>query len=57
MAEARIPARIMIDCSHGNSGKEPEKQVEVGLQVSTQIADGDTRIFGVMIESHLKAGR
>src|SRR5688572_29708733 len=54
---AGIPARIMIDCSHGNSGKEPEKQVEVGRQVASQIADGDARIFGVMIESHLKAGR
>ena len=57
MAEAGIPARIIIDCSHGNSGKEPEKQVEVGRQVATQIAEGDARIFGVMIESHLKAGR
>ena len=57
MAEAGIPARIMIDCSHGNSGKEPEKQIEVGRQVASQIADGDARIFGVMIESHLKAGR
>jgi 3-deoxy-7-phosphoheptulonate synthase len=52
-----MPAGIMIDCSHGNSGKEPEKQVEVGYQVATQIANGDTRIFGVMIESHLKGGR
>jgi 3-deoxy-7-phosphoheptulonate synthase len=41
MAEAGIPARIMIDCSHGNSGKEPEKQVEVGYQVAGQIADGE----------------
>ena len=57
MAEAGVPARIMIDCSHGNSGKEPEKQVDVGHQVAIQIADGDARIFGVMIESHLKAGR
>jgi 3-deoxy-7-phosphoheptulonate synthase len=57
MAEAGIPARIMIDCSHGNSGKEPEKQIEVGRQVASQIAVGDARIFGVMIESHLKAGR
>ena len=32
MAEAGIPARIMIDCSHGNSGKEPGKQLEVGRQ-------------------------
>ena len=57
MAEAGVPARIMIDCSHGNSGKEPEKQVEVGHQVAVQVANGDGRIFGVMIESHLKAGR
>ena len=42
---------------HRCSGKEPEKQVEVGGQVASQIADGDSRIFGVMIESHLKAGR
>ncbi len=57
LAEAGIPARIMIDFSHGNSGKEPQKQVAVGREVATQIADGDERIFGVMVESHLKAGR
>ena len=57
LAEAGIPARIMIDCSHGNSGKEPSKQVEVGRNVAVQIAGGDARIFGIMLESHLKAGR
>jgi 3-deoxy-7-phosphoheptulonate synthase len=57
LAEAGIPAHIMIDCSHGNSGKEPKKQVEVGQNVSAQIAGGDARIFGLMVESHLKAGR
>ncbi len=57
MAEAGIPARIMIDFSHGNSGKEPAKQVEVGRNVAAQVANGDSRIFGVMTESHLKAGR
>jgi 3-deoxy-7-phosphoheptulonate synthase len=57
LAAAGIPARIMIDFSHGNSGKEPEKQLDVGHAVATQIAHGDSRIFGVMIESHLKAGR
>jgi 3-deoxy-7-phosphoheptulonate synthase len=57
LAEAGIPARIMIDFSHGNSGKDPQKQVEVGREVTTQIVDGDGRIFGVMVESHLKAGR
>jgi 3-deoxy-7-phosphoheptulonate synthase len=57
LAEAGIPARIMIDFSHGNSGKAPEKQLEVGDNVATQIGNGDERIFGVMAESHLKAGR
>jgi 3-deoxy-7-phosphoheptulonate synthase len=57
LAEAGIPARIMIDFSHGNSGKDPQRQVDVGREVATQIAGGDGRIFGVMVESHLKAGR
>ncbi len=57
LAEAGIPARIMIDFSHGNSAKDAEMQVEVGRQVAAQIAGGDGRIFGVMVESHLKAGR
>ena len=57
LAEGGIPARLMIDCSHGNSAKEPEKQIDVGREVAAQIAGGDGRIFGVMVESHLKAGR
>ena len=57
LAEAGIPARLMIDFSHGNSAKEPEKQLDVGREVAAQIAGGDGRIFGVMVESHLKAGR
>jgi 3-deoxy-7-phosphoheptulonate synthase len=57
LAEAGIPARIMIDCSHGNSGKEPARQLAVGHDVSAQVAAGDSRIVGIMIESHLKAGR
>src|SRR6267142_2847942 len=57
LADAGIPARIMIDFSHGNSGKDPQRQVEVGREVTIQIADGNGAIFGVMVESHLKAGR
>jgi 3-deoxy-7-phosphoheptulonate synthase len=57
LAEAGIPVRIMIDFSHGNSGKEPRQQLEVGREVARQITEGDGRIFGVMVESHLKAGR
>jgi 3-deoxy-7-phosphoheptulonate synthase len=57
LAEAGIAARIMIDCSHGNSDKDPANQVTVGHDIAAQIAAGDARIFGVMVESHLKAGR
>jgi 3-deoxy-7-phosphoheptulonate synthase len=57
LAEAGIPARVMIDFSHGNSSKKPEKQVDTAADVSRQIAGGDERIVGVMFESHLKAGR
>ncbi len=57
LAEAGIPARIMIDFSHGNSSKVPAKQIDVGQDVARQIEAGDARIFGIMAESHLKAGR
>ena len=57
LAEAGIPGRIMIDCSHGNSSKDPAKQLVVGGNVATQVAAGDARIIGIMVESHLKAGR
>jgi 3-deoxy-7-phosphoheptulonate synthase len=57
LAEAGVPARLMIDFSHGNSSKKPEKQLDVGEDVAGQIAGGEARIFGIMAESHLKAGR
>ena len=57
LAEAGIPGRIMIDCSHGNSGKDPVKQLEAGQEVARQVATGDARLIGIMVESHLKAGR
>jgi 3-deoxy-7-phosphoheptulonate synthase len=57
LADAGIPARIMIDFSHSNSSKKPENQVNVGQDVAGQISGGDDRIFGIMAESHLKAGR
>src|SRR5215210_3843677 len=57
LAEAGIPARLMVDFSHGNSSKNPQKQVDVGHDVGRQIAAGEDRIFGIMVESHLKGGR
>ncbi|HXH22663.1 MAG TPA: 3-deoxy-7-phosphoheptulonate synthase AroG [Dehalococcoidia bacterium] len=57
LASAGLPARIMIDFSHGNSMKQHERQLDVGASVAQQIANGDERIVGVMVESHLKEGR
>ena len=47
----------MIDCSHANSQKQHDKQIDVARDVADQIAGGDARICGLMIESHLNPGR
>jgi 3-deoxy-7-phosphoheptulonate synthase len=52
-----VRPRIMIDASHANSGKDPAKQPAVIASIADQIASGDRRIVGAMIESHLVAGR
>ena len=54
---AAVNDRIMVDCSHGNSGKDYQKQPLVVENISAQIGAGGGAIFGVMIESHLRAGR
>lgn len=54
---ANMPCRLMIDMSHANSSKKPENQLPVSEDISRQIAGGDQRIFGVMVESHLVGGR
>ena len=54
---AGLSGKLMIDFSHANSRKQHEKQIEVGHDVAGQIAAGNEHIMGVMIESHLKAGR
>ena len=46
----------MIDCSHGNSGKDPKRQPTVAHDVAEQLAQGSSAIFGVMLESHLVGG-
>ncbi len=51
-----LPARVMIDCSHANSGKDHRKQPAVCRDVANQIAAGNRRIVGVMLESNLVAG-
>jgi 3-deoxy-7-phosphoheptulonate synthase len=57
LTAAGLPDRIMVDFSHANSRKQHELQLEVGNDIGAQIAAGERRIFGVMIESHLLAGR
>jgi 3-deoxy-7-phosphoheptulonate synthase len=53
---ARLPATLMVDCSHANSSKQHEKQVEVARDIARQIGSGSRNIFGVMVESHLVGG-
>jgi 3-deoxy-7-phosphoheptulonate synthase len=54
---AGLREQVMIDFSHANSRKDPLRQVEIGHDVAAQLAAGERRITGVMIESHLCAGR
>ena len=57
LVEAGLTPQVMIDYSHANSKKIPENQILVSADVANQISSGDKRIIGVMIESHLVAGR
>jgi 3-deoxy-7-phosphoheptulonate synthase len=53
---AKLPCRLMIDCSHANSMKRHERQLEVARDIAEQLAQGQHCIFGAMVESHLVAG-
>ena len=57
LAKAGLAPRLMIDASHANSHKNPDNQPGVIEDVAVQMEAGDTRIIGVMIESHLVAGQ
>jgi 3-deoxy-7-phosphoheptulonate synthase len=56
LADSGRTASVMVDCSHGNSGKSHDRQPAVVRDVAGQLARGSRQIFGVMIESHLVAG-
>ena len=49
-------ASLIVDCSHANSSKQHEKQLEVARCVAEQVAGGSANVFGLMVESHLQAG-
>ena len=53
---AKLPARLMVDCSHGNSSKDHNKQAIAAADLARQIASGSRQVFGVMVESNLVAG-
>jgi len=56
LAAANLPPNIVVDCSHGNSNKEPSLQPMVAENCVSQILDGNRSIVGLMLESHLNAG-
>lgn len=56
LAKAKLPANIVIDCSHANSWKNPEYQPLVMRDVAHQIREGNRSIVGLMIESNIEAG-
>ncbi|RYF70938.1 MAG: 3-deoxy-7-phosphoheptulonate synthase [Comamonadaceae bacterium] len=53
---AGLPPTLMVDCSHANSSKQHERQLDVALDIAAQVAGGSHSVFGVMVESHLEAG-
>jgi 3-deoxy-7-phosphoheptulonate synthase len=56
LAAAGLPATLVVDCSHGNTNKDPSLQPVVAENCLAQIMDGNRSIVGLMLESHLKAG-
>ncbi len=57
LSSAGLPQRIMIDASHANSRKKPERQADVARDIAHQVGRGDRRVFGMMLESHLVEGK
>ena len=56
LAAAKLPATLMVDCSHANSSKQHQKQLDVARDIAAQVAGGSHNVFGLMVESHLTAG-
>ncbi len=57
LQDAGLPSRVVIDASHGNSGKDHRRQPFVAGEIASQVARGEMGIVGVMLESFLVAGR
>jgi 3-deoxy-7-phosphoheptulonate synthase len=57
LAARRLEPRLMVDCSHGNSGRDAERQPAVAREIAARFAAGEPGLMGLMLESHLVAGR
>ena len=57
LRKADLPESIMIDASHANSRKQPDRQIAVAQDIASQVERGDQRITGLMLESFIEAGR
>jgi 3-deoxy-7-phosphoheptulonate synthase len=57
LAAAGLAPHLMVDFSHANSSKQYQRQAEVAKDVAAQLAAGETRVVGAMVESHLNPGR
>jgi 3-deoxy-7-phosphoheptulonate synthase len=57
LAKAKLAERLMVDCSHANAAKQFKRQLDVARDIAGQIAGGERRIIGAMVESHLVEGR
>jgi 3-deoxy-7-phosphoheptulonate synthase len=53
---SKLPGSLMVDCSHANSSKQHERQIEVAKDIAGQLSTGSKQIFGVMVESHINGG-
>ncbi len=56
LEKSKLPRRLMVDCSHANSSKQHQRQLDVARDIAGQMREGSNSIFGVMVESHLNDG-
>ena len=56
LGASKLPATLMVDCSHANSSKQHEKQLDVARDIAAQVSGGSKQVFGLMVESHLNPG-
>lgn len=57
LSDKKLPPKVMIDCSHGNSSKDYRRQIAVAEDIANQLRNGSNSILGVMVESNLVEGR